>query len=335
MAKRDRRSMLALADEDEAPELAVVGGSEHTSPSPKTEWMGGAAAREGKQPHAPVKDLQTLAHRFGQARSGETIVSLDTDLIDPSFVSDRLEVTDAEISELAALIKAQGQLVPILVRNSVTDDSRYQIAFGHRRWRAAKLLGIKIKAIVRDLSDEELIVAQGQENNARSDLSFIEKARFVTALEDRGFSRPVITASTGIHLTDLSTMMAIARGLPATVVEAIGKAPTIGRPRWLQLQKALADQAALTRVNELIRTEPYLQLQTDARFAAALKEAEQRAPTKTSEDWVDPKGRRLVVIDRAAKKSSVHFDTAADSGFAEYVVEKLNDLYAAYKQTTA
>lgn len=335
MAKRDRRSMLELDAEDEAPELSVVGGIEHAPSARKTEWMGGAAVREAKQPHAPVKELQSLAHRFGQARNGETIVSLDANLIDPSFVHDRLEVTDAEIAELAELIKVQGQLVPILVRNSPTDDSRYQIAFGHRRWRATKLLGIKVKAIVRDLSDEELVVAQGQENNARSDLTFIEKARFVTALEDRGFSRPVITASTGIHLTDLSTMMAIARGLPGGVVESIGKAPAIGRPRWLQLQKALADQAALSRINELIKTEQFLQLQTDARFAAALKEAEQRAPTKKSEDWVDPKGRRLVVIDRAAKKSSVHFDTAADAGFAEYVVEKLNDLYAAYKQTSA
>lgn len=334
MAKRDRRSMLALDIEDEAPELSVVGGSEHAAPAPKTEWMGNAA-REVKQPHAPVKELQTLAHRFGQARNGETVVSLDADLIEPSFVNDRLEVTDQEIAELAELIKAQGQLVPILVRISTTDDSRYQIAFGHRRWRAARLLGIKVKAVVRDLSDEELIVAQGQENNARSDLTFIEKARFVTALEDRGFSRPVITASTGIHHTDLSTMMAIARGLPGAVVEAIGKAPGIGRPRWLQLQKALADQAVLERVNKLTHTDQFLQLQTDARFAAALKEAAQRSPTKSSEDWVDPKGRRLVVIDRAAKKSSVHFDTAADAGFAEYVVEKLNDLYAAYKQASA
>ena len=49
----------------------------------------------------------------------------------------------------------------------------YQVAYGHRRVRATAILGIKVRAIVRDLTDAELVIAQGQENNARQDLSFI------------------------------------------------------------------------------------------------------------------------------------------------------------------
>ncbi len=330
---RDRRNILSVDIEDEAPQLSVVGGVEHSAPEAKTEWIVGAAAQVRKEPHAPVKDLQNLASRFSQSLRGESVVELDPALIDPSFVSDRLEITDAEISDLAEQIRERGQIVPILVRLNPTDDTRYQIAYGHRRWRAAKALGIKVKAVVKDLTDEDLIVAQGEENNARSDLTFIERARFATILEDRGFGRPVISEAVAIHQTDLSTMIHLFRRLPPAVVEAIGKAPNIGRPRWTQLQKALADQQAIDRVEALAKTQPFLQLQSEARFAAALQEASNRGqgPAKSSEDWVDPRGRKLVVIDRAVKKSSVHFDTAADAGFAEYVVSQLNDLYTAYR----
>lgn len=333
---RDRRNILAIDVEDEVPQLSVVGGASPAAPEAKTEWIVNAAAQVRKEPHAPVKNLQNLASRFGQSLRGESVVELDPALIDPSFVSDRLEITDAEISDLAEQIRERGQIVPILVRLNPNDDSRYQIAYGHRRWRATKALGIKVKAVVKDLTDEELIVAQGQENNARSDLTFIEKARFATTLEDRGFGRPVISEAVAIHQTDLSTMIHLYRRLPPSVVEAVGKAPNIGRPRWTQLQKALADQQAIDRVEVLCKTQPFLQLQSEARFAAALQEASNRGqgPAKSSEDWVDPRGRKLVVIDRAVKKSSVHFDTAADAGFAEYVVSQLNDLYSAYRSKT-
>ena len=330
MGKETRRKLLTVDAEDAVPELSVVAGTAVAKPAGR-EWLANTSGRT-KEPHAPVKDLQNLASRFGQTMRGETVVEIETDLIDPSFISDRLEITTAEIAELADMIREKGQMVPILVRTNPKDEARYQIAFGHRRWRAAKLLGIKVKAVVRELTDIDLVVAQGQENNARSDLSFIEKARFATKLEDSGFSRKIIGAAVGVHDTGLSTMIGTYRKLPEQIVDAIGKAPNVGRPRWTKLQQAFADPATIERVYALAGTPEFQQLQSEARFSAAFAEATKRnsREAKTAEDWLDPIGRKLIVIDRREKKSSVHFDTSVDAGFADYVVSKLNDLYRSY-----
>jgi len=64
---------------------------------------------------------------------------------------------------------------------------------------------------VRSLDDHQLVVAQGVENSARRDLSFIERAMFAKALEDAGYERPVIMASLSTDKTELSKMISVAR----------------------------------------------------------------------------------------------------------------------------
>ncbi|MFN6984441.1 MAG: plasmid partitioning protein RepB, partial [Rhizobium oryzihabitans] len=117
-----------------------------------------------------------------QLAEGLTIVSLDPADIDPSFIPDRMPASEEADAGLVEAIREQGQQVPILVRPHPDFPGRYQVAFGHRRLRAVSSLGIPVKAVVRDLSDEQLVVAQGQENNERRDLTYIEKARFAQKL---------------------------------------------------------------------------------------------------------------------------------------------------------
>ena len=59
------------------------------------------------------------------------------------------------------------------------------------------------------MTDEEMVVAQGQENHARKDLSYIEKARFAQRLEAR-FRRDTIMSAMSIHKSDLSNMLTVA-----------------------------------------------------------------------------------------------------------------------------
>ena len=56
------------------------------------------------------------------------------------------------------------------------------IVFGHRRAKVARDLGINVRAVVKPLADIEHVIAQGQENTARADLSFIERALFAQKL---------------------------------------------------------------------------------------------------------------------------------------------------------
>jgi ParB family transcriptional regulator, chromosome partitioning protein len=133
-----------------------------------------------------------------QLAEGRTIVEIDTALIDASFVADRLDIDAAELAQLTEQIREHGQQVPILVRPHPQAKGRYQVAFGHRRLAAAKALEIRVKAVVRALTDEQLVVSQGQENNARADLSYIERALLAHRPGERNFGGGVIPAALNI-----------------------------------------------------------------------------------------------------------------------------------------
>ncbi len=149
------------------------------------------------------------------------------------------------------------------------NDSRYQVAYGHRRLAALKAIGRPVKAIVRDLSDEDLIVAQGKENLERKDLSFIERALFAARLEAHGIERQALMAALSVHKGNLSTMIAVANSLPEDLIQAIGPAPKVGRPRWEQLSQLLQETPGHWK--ERVDMELLFRLDSDARFALLLK----------------------------------------------------------------
>ncbi len=136
------------------------------------------------------REYQELRERVA---NGRVAVDIEPTLVDPSPFADRFEEQDeAAFQALKASIVERGQEIPILVREHPSQPGRYQSAYGHRRLRAVRDLGLLVKAYVRSLTDEELILAQGIENSAREDLSFIERAMFALKLEDAGFQRAVI-----------------------------------------------------------------------------------------------------------------------------------------------
>ena len=69
--------------------------------------------------------------------------------------------------------------------------------------------------VVRQMSDAELVVAQGQENSARRDLSFIERALYAAKLEEAGFDRETIMAALNVDKTGLSRLISVAVKDPA------------------------------------------------------------------------------------------------------------------------
>ena len=94
---------------------------------------------------------------------------------------------------------------------------------------------VLVKAIIRDLSDEDLVIAQGLENAPREDLSFIERAIFAMHIEDAGHSRSVIQDALSVDRAEASKLLAVARAIPSEIAQAIGKAPKVGRGRWQAL----------------------------------------------------------------------------------------------------
>ncbi|MCP3477867.1 plasmid partitioning protein RepB (plasmid) [Bradyrhizobium sp. CCGUVB1N3] len=207
---------------------------------------------------------------------------LDPSSIDPSPFPDRLP-DDSQVSfeALKKLIAEEGQKVPIQVRRHPNVSGRYQVVYGHRRWRAALDLGIKVKATVVALSDSELVVAQGIENAAREDLSWIERALFAWRMDQAGIKPRDIRAALSVDDPELARLRAVCRVIPIEVIEAIGRAPKAGRPRWVALSTAVGEEpAALDRVRKTLSADKVSTLPSDDRFKLVFA-AVRQSPTRS------------------------------------------------------
>ncbi len=168
-----------------------------------------------------------------------SVVEIDPGLIDPGGLADRLESDADADATLRQSIADHGQQVPVLVRPHPQAPGRFQIVFGRRRVLALRDLGQQVKALIRDLTDQELVLAQGQENTARRDLSFIEKVNFARQLQEHGYDRKVICDALSVDKTLISRMLSLAERIPPDVIAMIGAAPSIGRDRWTALADLL------------------------------------------------------------------------------------------------
>lgn len=170
--------------------------------------------------------------------SSNAVREIAVEMIEEDGPKDRLTFSDGDVTSLAESLKEHGQQVPIMVRPIVDKPGYYRIVYGRRRLRALQLLGRPARALVRTLSDEQAILAQGQENSQRLDPSFIEKAMFATELYAGGYDQPVILDALAIDKPMLSRMTKVTRAIPDSVIHSIGSAHGVGRRRW----EELADQ---------------------------------------------------------------------------------------------
>lgn len=262
------------------------------------------------------------AARLGeQLAGGEAVVALDPALVDPSFATDRLARTgDRDYRRLVESLRERGQLVPILVRPHPERPGRYQVAYGHRRLEAAAELGLPVKAVVRVLSDAELVVAQGRENAERRNLSFIERALFAARLAAAGFDRATLNAALGVHTAEMTRLLTVAAGVPAEVAQAIGPAPKAGRPRWMAFVSALAEPDGAARMWDLMAQPAWQRLATDRRFETAL------AALETAGDSPLEAGAAPIRVERRGPILHLTIDERRAPGLGRLVLERLSDL---------
>ncbi len=130
------------------------------------------------------KGLAELIPAAAPVQEGEVVAEVPVGLIDPNPYQPRRDFSQQELAELAASIKAQGMLQPIILRKST--GGRYQVVAGERRLRATRDLGrAKIQAIVRPLEDGQLLELALVENLIRSDLNEIEVAEALQGLQNQ------------------------------------------------------------------------------------------------------------------------------------------------------
>lgn len=103
-------------------------------------------------------------------------LKLSVDCLQPGKYQPRAEIEEAPLAELAASIKQQGLLQPLIVRE--INEGRYEIIAGERRWRACQLAGLtEIPVLLRQVDDETAMAMALVENLQREDLNAMDQAR--------------------------------------------------------------------------------------------------------------------------------------------------------------
>lgn len=296
---------------------------------------------------AVTRSIDALAARADAARDieeklahGETVIDLDTALIEDSFVSDRLIQTDEQFQELLEAIRSRGQDSPILVRPHPQKDGKYQIAFGHRRARVAKELGRPVRAVVKKLDDRDHVIAQGQENSARADLSFIERTMFADKLDTLGFDRETIMSALSADKTTVSKMLSVTRRIPAEVLSAIGAARATGRDRWHDLSVKFEEENSAERATLFVETPDFVAAEPDTRFdmlvqflnGKPVSTAQNQTQPASISQWQRRDGSVKAKIKDNGKQFTIALKAAKGSAFGAYIADNLDRLYEAFEK---
>ena len=110
----------------------------------------------------------------GEAVAKKDIRTLPVAFLQPGKYQPRKTFDDQPLADLAASIKEQGVLSPILVRP--TGPDRYEIVAGERRWRAAQMAKLHdVPVVVRELPDDQALEIAIIENVQRADLNALEE----------------------------------------------------------------------------------------------------------------------------------------------------------------
>lgn len=285
-----------------------------------------------------IQSLDDLAETSLKLLNGETVVSLDVSELDASFVADRIGEDDEDYLALRDAIQLSGQSTPILVRPHPDDAGRYMIVFGHRRAKVARDLGIKVRAVIKRVADIEHVIAQGQENTARADLSFIEKALFARNLLQSGMSKDVIKTALTIDDTLLSRMLSVAEIIPDQVLKALGASKGVGRDRWEELKKTVLNPAIAAKAIELISTPDFVVEEDKFAYLQTALKTNRKAPRTTKipssvKSWRSTDNSVSISVNRTPKKTTIEMTSTRATEFGDWLSEHFDKLFIDFEQS--
>ena len=138
---------------------------------------------------------------------GETLATLAVDALQAGRFQPRTRMDQDALADLAASIKAQGVMQPILARP--IGAGRYEIVAGERRWRAARMAGLTtVPALVRELPDRHAIAIGLIENLQREDLNPLEEAAGLKRLvEEFGMTHAEAAEAVGRSRTGITNAL--------------------------------------------------------------------------------------------------------------------------------
>ena len=168
-----------------------------------------------------------------QTQGSSNLNEISLSLIDPNPNQPRREFDENAMKELSASIREIGIITPVTLRQ--TNDGRYQIIAGERRWRASQMAGMEtIPAYIRTAADDNVMEMALVENIQREDLNAIEIALAYQHLADTtGMTQEKISSRVGKSRTSITNYMRLLK-LPAQIQMALkNKEMDMGHARAL------------------------------------------------------------------------------------------------------
>ncbi len=242
------------------------------------------------------------------------LIELDLDQIQPNPLQPRMQFAPEKLQELAASIKENGVLQPIVVRGS---GGGYELVVGERRWRAARQVGLeRIPAIVQNVSDEKMLELALVENIQRDELSPIEEGQAYQLLADQfALTHEEIAQRVGRSRTAVTNSLRLLR-LPSFIQEKVmNEEMSMGHARAL-IPLSEKDQL---RLAEQVIARGLSVRETERRAKLCLDPPKPRTTTKdpniqAAEQKLEERWKTRVEIRRRGQRGQIvlHFHSPDD-----------------------
>jgi ParB family chromosome partitioning protein len=197
-------------------------------------------------------------------RSGARPIGIEE--IHPSAAQPRTHFDDARLEELAASIRTQGIIQPIIVRARA--GGGYELIAGERRWRAAQRAGLhELPAVVRDVAPTHAFEMALVENLQREDLNPLEEAAgYDRLIAEFGYTQEALADRVGKDRTTVTNALRLLR-LPAAVRALLAEGRlSMGHARALLgletpaamerlARRSIAQDLSVRKVEEIVRRE--------------------------------------------------------------------------------
>lgn len=158
----------------------------------------------------------------GTSSEEKGYLELDIDVIYPNPYQPRKKFSSEKIRELAESLNESGMIQPVVVFKDETDENKFYLMVGERRWRAAQYLKWeKIPAIIKDITRDEIIVGALVENIQREDLNAIEVAEGVEMLiNEMGLTQEKASERLAMNRSTLTNYLRLLK-LPEAVKQSV------------------------------------------------------------------------------------------------------------------
>jgi ParB family chromosome partitioning protein len=260
---------------------------------------------------------------------GKAILEVDTAVIDDTPWRDRgtLSTDDPSFQSLVDSIRQHGQVAPIALRRQ--SGGRYDIVFGHRRVQACRLLGLKVRAVVMARDDRELVIAMLVENQARQDLSPIERAAaYQRILEGDLFDRATLAEVLGVSQRQVINILTLNR-LDKEVLVALGDARTLSLNVGMRLAAAM-EKARVGPPVEVLSKVRSRAGDANSRARLLIAETDRAAKAVDIDQSVvisDAHGRRYARLTKSGSQLVLRFQPGLDPDVLRALAQHIPELY--------